>query len=435
MFTFQHQKKYSFVVSYTFFFLLLPSLFLISCGLSCGVRKDLIPVCNDHLGKLPEEAKQKYRKLCNMLDDASVRKLEQHIRPMDDIGKLEQYIGSKLKEEENYKTLREFLPAHQAAALKTQVEAAKSLEERGRFINEYWNTIKIFHACNDDTRCHYSGLIKALPKEEAAQLKVKMVQCKTVVEIEELVKAKLPKQIQDLDNAATEQIMKLSDKALANVLQQALAQEQTKDAAAPASLLPETLEGEEPKPTDGEEPSTPDITNPSKESNDDKDVDASKTPSKTAPILDLNTMIADQLEKDLRKRKEENEDDGWGRKLPLQGQERKDFLNRMITFEKTTEKKMGGEDVLKELFNNTNDGNIRNFLRVYNECFSDQEQINLLQTMIALYRDSKALTIRLSNTSTPLGIGDQWALLRKTKEPVPSLSLLLKMQTCLSNLQ
>ncbi|MBX9889649.1 MAG: hypothetical protein K2X94_00020 [Amoebophilaceae bacterium] len=377
------------------------------------------------MSKLSEEDQQNYRKLSSMLDDASVKKLEQDIRHVDDL-ELGEYIRLQLEGEQNYKKLLELLPADQSTALKMQVEKVKSLAERRSCIDEWWSTIRIFNSCDEETKRYYMGLIKALPKEEANQLKVAMRQCDTKQKIDALVRKKLPKKIQDLDHKAQAQIIKLSPDALAKILQQASPQQKKKDVADPASPVPKT-----PDEADPEMPETPDEdgeesnTKDSSDATDDEVVDLTKTASTTDSMVDIEKIIADELEKD----EEKEEDDGWGDKLPLSGKERKAFLSRTICFEADR----SSSDALKELFRNTPDDNIANFLTVYNKDLTQKEGDDLLKLMIALYKVQPTLTLRLSNTSKPIGSGDKLTLLRTAS--ISELKLLLKLQGYLLALQ
>lgn len=431
MLTRQKQKRYSF---FLFPFIIALSIFFTSCD---GVRNDLIPSRNSMLGSLPKKSAEAYLELSNLLDDSGKTKLEKSTMGIRHLDELITFIDSRLQNQKDYADLVKLLPKREGAALKVAFERANFYKKK-EFVDQGLEELNMIRNATIQSRNNYIDLLKILPEEESIKLKNSISECTNQPEINILIQSKLPKKLKNLGEDTQQKLAKLSDKERGKIMVGAMKAEgfsinpliQKKEQSstnnnikpAPNSHENNVKVEDKAKKTkmELEQQDKPPITNASAA---DATEDYTTLFSSDQDINALvNAKTQESNEHDANE--EDPPKDSWGTKLPLKSEERQRFLMLIMQFSQSDQKK------LKELFDEAEPISIQNFLSVYEQGFNMDEHVELLSTMIYLYKGWPSLTIKLCNNPTSLGTGDKIKLFRNTT--TYQLSLLSKLDALLS---
>jgi hypothetical protein len=402
---------------------------------SCGVRKDLIPSQNKTLGQLPKQNKKAYQKLYNLLDEASKEKLERSVNKIQDVDALCVFIETNLRAQQTYQTLRTILPKGKRAQLMQAVQNADQLEVINTLIQESAALdLQSFQACSLETQQNCMDLLHILPKEQAHALKEAISNCTGSIEVEALIKSKLPHKLQVLDVSTKQAFIKLPEAERKAILVKALQEEH--NASKLQGNIPlskqEDLEQADPLKSPIASQATNDPKHqatgaPSPLLNDPNAAGASDSTSTMPPSfsgLDLERLVMQTEREGKAQPAVDVPQDTWGTKLPLQGQAREHFLDLVLQFSHSDQAK------LKELFDKAKSISIRNFLSVYDTGFKPEESVALVGTMIYLYKGWPDLTLKLCNNPHSLSTGDKLIIFRKTSDK--QLKLLTRLNQLLS---
>ncbi|WP_419241020.1 hypothetical protein [Cardinium endosymbiont of Nabis limbatus] len=327
-----------------------------------GVRKELIPKRNELVRNISEKAKERYRKLFDIAEnDGAQKKLEEAINHIKNQDDLEKFIHQRYERTQMYRDLLAILPKNEAIALKNNIDQAGSQDE-----------------------------------------------------VDELIALKFPTAFKQLDDSNKEKFFNLADDGRKKVLKNLMQQSDT-------TMLPAHQKTGATTPHAHQKADV--ITPPPHEKTDTTTPPAHQKTDATAPPPDQKPKDISQLIKEQQqiqqKKGDDTPQDSWGTKLPLKGDERKRFLNLINIFSQSD------QNYLKELFNQTGLGSLKNFFKVFFTGFSEDERIGLLETMIILYKDNKDLALTLCNNPKSLsgwnkgriglliGIGYRTSLLKK----------------------
>lgn len=429
MLTRQKQKWYSF---FLFPFIIALSIFFTSCD---GVRQDLIPSRNSMLANLPQKNAEAYLELSNLLDDNGKTKLEKTTMGIHNLDELITFIDSSLQDHKDYADLVKLLPKREGVALKAAFERA-NFEKKKALVDKRLEELNMIRNATIQSRNNYIDLLKILPEEESIKLKNSISECTNQAEINSLIQSKLPKRLKNLGEDTQQKLAKLSDKEREKIMVGAMKAEgfsinpliqkkelsSTKHNTTPAPHGNNVKIGDKAEKTkmELEQQDKPPIINASAAD------DTTDYTTLFSSDEDINALVDAKIQEcnEHAANEEDTLKDSWGTKLPLKGQDRQDFLMLIMQFSQSDQKK------LKELFDEAEPISIRNFLSVYEQGFSKSERVELLSTMIYLYKGWPSLTIKLCNNPTSLTTGDKFQLFRKTTKY--QLSLLTTLDALLS---
>ncbi|TDG95115.1 hypothetical protein [Cardinium endosymbiont of Culicoides punctatus] len=401
MLTEQKRKKRMFF-SFSFILILVCSVFLTGCG---GVQSELIPARNLELKKLPEKSKEAYLELSSLLDDDGKLILEKEIKHISKQDELRTFIDSRLFIQRNYVKLVKLLPEHEVVSLKKEFQKFKStdLQKTDQMLTQRLNDFNILLSTNAQTQNMYIALLKSLQEEESIHLKHSVVQCKNQSEIDELLESKLPKKLKLVDKNIQKKLARLSDSDRIKII----------TSARKAEGLPHSVRHYASVADVGSHGSTQ-----VKDEFQDKNKEDDTILFYSDQVMDIDILLDEKLQEPT-----EHKDD-WGDKLPLQGENRKRFLMLIMEFGHADQK------VLKELFDKAEEESIYNFLSVYETGFNKSERVELLATLIYLYKGWPSLTLKLCNNPTALSMGDKFTIFKKTTKN--QLNLLTQLDAVLS---
>lgn len=359
-------KKYSFLLHY-FFFLLLQSI-LASCG---GIRHDLIPEPNLLLRKLPDEQSEAYLQLTQMLNEVGKKKLEKIINKITTVDELSGFIDDSLQTRKAYMDLIKWLPKYEGLQLQKELKAVADPKEVKSLIDQSSSGLKVIQSANLTHQCFYKDLLQVLPENQSMELKTEVSKCNNQHELDQLISSKLPQQLKVLDDKAKQDLITSPTTERQSILVNAMQKE-----GLPTNTLP--------------------ILNQSNH------IMASVTQNRLS-ATDKSVQEGAPVEN------VDMPEDGWGAKLPLQGDERKAFLKLVVAFALSDQKE------LKNLFDDIHAVSIKNFLYVYNKHFSIEEQSDLLQTIIYLYKGWPKTTIQLCNDPDSLSFCRKMTIFNRTQ--------------------
>ena len=390
---------------------------LISCS---GVRKDMIPSRNDMLGKLTDEGQEAYLELMEIAEEDISVKLEARIQSIQILDQLQDFIKDQLQAQKKYKQLLDFLPKSEAIELKKKIAETRTLEEGADIIEQQLNQFSLLQSTKHQQL--YVDLVQVLPDDQTIQLKSNILGCANTNQIDQLILSKLPASFKKLDNDCQASFRDLSPVRRQKILIESM--KPIADSGHDASAIDNNnLE---------DEPNAQIFAKSNKNAlsiDKQRDSPCTNGHSNDSAIASPNTakddirLLIDKVAKeDLN-----NEDipvDSWGSKLPLRGKERKDFFKLIMQFPQSDQK------TLKKLFDLAEEISIQNFLLVYATGFNVEERINLLSTMIYLYKLDKNLTIKLCNDPESLSTYDEMSIWKKTN--TNQLNLLKKLRDLLN---
>ncbi|WP_339044668.1 hypothetical protein [Cardinium endosymbiont of Tipula unca] len=387
------------------------------------------------LGDLPKKSAKAYLELSNLLDDQDKTRLEKSIMAIRHSDELIAFIDSRLQIQKNYIDLVKLLPKREGIALKEKFESA-NFEQMTALVMQGLKELSVIHNATIQSRNNYIDLLKILPEEAALELKNSIAKCTNQAEIDTLIKSKLPNKLKNLDQATQQKLAKLPDSEREKIMVGAMKAE--------GATINPSIENKKPSSTKNNAPPTPNAHENNMKVEDKAEktkvelAQQDKTPTinESADATedyttlfssdqDINVLVNAKIQESNAHANEENTpQDSWGTKLPLKGNMRQQFLMLIMQFSQPDQKK------LKELFDEAEPVSIQNFLSVYDQGFSMSERVELLSTMIYLYKGWPSLTIKLCNNPTSLGTGDKINLFRNTTRP--QLSLLTKLDALLS---
>ncbi|CDG49652.1 Hypothetical protein CHV_a0337 [Cardinium endosymbiont cBtQ1 of Bemisia tabaci] len=336
---------------------------------SCNrVRMDLIPKRNTILGTLSEDGKTKYLKLVSINDDTGKKKIEEAIRNIKTPDALEKFIDISIENQTIYNRLLKLLPKSERPSFQAYFHQA-DLDAQTKLIKQNKKLLDQINRSSGEQ--HYIDLLEIVSNEEAIALKNKILNATKPEEINQLITSTLPNPFQQLSDDNKAILSKIKDDARQEILKSIHCNSQK----------------------DG-------IVN-----------------------HDLDALIKQKEQAQSKKDKEAVPADGWGPKLSLEGEERRQFLFSIIEFPQSD------QNSLKDLFDKVDPDSISNFLSVYYSGFNKKERIELLSTIIYLYKGWPELTIKLCNTPSSLSLFDKFGLFRKTQKH--QLELLTKLDELL----
>lgn len=374
---------------------------------SCnGVRHELMPKRNVILDKLSEKSKGDYLILTQIIpNDHEKKQLEEKVNTIENPCDLEKFIQQSFENYIAYNNLLRLLLEPEQTELK-QKFAKSDLDGQVKLLDQSLRPLKMLQNAPVSTQQNYIDLLKILPDSRAIALKTEIVQATSLYEVDRLVASCLPNSFKQLDDNHKEVLSKLSDHERQEILKVAMQQNDTKD-----GFDMHTGQEQSSKVKPNHTPTAPNTPN-----------DAHLTISASKP--DINKLIEQKVKAQQDKGEKGIPQDGWGTKLPLIGEARKQFLNSIIQFSQSDHK------ALKELFDKANAGSIENFFYVFFTGFSQDERIELLATMIYLYRLCPALTIKLCNEPISVSCFEKLRLYHNTTGN--QLNLLKKLDKLLS---
>ncbi|MGI2298323.1 hypothetical protein ACRRVB_00625 [Candidatus Cardinium hertigii] len=337
---------------------------------SCnGVRTELIPKRNPILGKLSEKGKTKYIELLGINDDAGKQKIEKAICNIKTRDDLENFINNNLENHRSYNRLLKFLPKPERPSFQTYFNKA-DLNGQAKLIKQNEKLLQQIQLTSIECQQHYIDLLEIVSNQKAIELKNKILDATKPEEIKQLIISTLPNPFHKLNDHEKASLSQLPDHDRQEILKSIHCNSQ-KDGVVhhhPGALIKQKEQAQPKK---------------------DKVVSA----------------------------------DGWGPKLSLEGEERKQFLFSIMEFSQAD------QNSLKELFDKVKRDSIDNFLSVYHTGFNKQERIELLGTIIYLYKGWPTLTIKLCNAPSSLSWFDKFGLFKKTQKY--QLNLLTKLDALL----
>lgn len=373
MFNRQEEKRCSCFTHY-FLFYVIPIIYLF-CTSCFGVREELIPERNKNISNLPEGVKEMYAIINHSLNDHQKEQLQEKVSSIKDLAALAEYIKKTYKFYKIHKEQVKLYPKSERDALEENFnENICCLNKIEKIINESVNRFKGINNASNQTRQTYIDLLEILPEGEAMKLKNKIISTTNSEHLKQLIKSNNP--FEKLDENTKKTMTQLPDKKRQNILKKEYPLLKDKDEG--SAITVSCLEG----------------------LNDDEDKDENKAIPQ----------------------------DGWGDKLSLEGQERKEFLIHIMEFSISDQKK------LKDLFDKAEKGSIINFFEIYfnYKIFNKDERIELLSTMMYLYKALPDLTIKLCNEPEKVTQWEKFQLFKKTNST--QLKLLQKLEKGLQDL-
>jgi len=335
---------------------------------SCnGVRSELIPKRNTVWTGVSEKGKEKYLQLLQMNDETGQEKIHQAISNIKTPDALENFINKSTENQTIYNILLKLLPKSERPLFQTCFYQA-DLDAQAKVINENEKLLQQIQLTPIESQQHYIDLLEIVPNQKAIELKNKILNATKPEEINQLIRSTLPNPFQRLNDDEKASLSQVPDHDRKEILKSIHFNSQKGGVA-----------------------------------NDQ-----------------LGALIKQKEQAQPQKDKAAGD---WGPKLSLEGEERKQFLFSIMEFPQSD------QNALKDLFNKVNQDSIDNFLSVYQEGFNKQERIELLGTIIYLYKGWPALTIKLCNMPSSLSCFEKLGLYRKTKKN--QLDLLTKLENLL----
>ncbi|WP_250238361.1 hypothetical protein [Cardinium endosymbiont of Oedothorax gibbosus] len=357
-----------------------------------------MPKRNKLLGSLPGKSKKDYLILIQMMDDREREQLEQEVKTIKDLDVLKNFIKKSLQNRRAYDNLLKRLPKPERIALEQKLAKVADPDGQVKLIDQHSNELQVIENAFMPDRQHYIDLVEVLPDDQAIALKNKIVQATSPNEVGQLIASWLPESFKQLNDHAKEKLSKLPDHERQKILKAAMSQNGKKG---------------------GLDMHTATVT-------EKTSVDPAALPPSYEEATGPNTDSISQL--DIHKLIEQMDggipQDGWGPKLPLEGEEREEFVLLIMEFSESHQK------VLKELFDKADRHSIANFFAVFFGGFNEKERIELLATIIYLYKVDPLLTIKLCNNPASVGWWDRFSLYKKTNPT--QLNLLKKLDELLS---
>ncbi|TSJ80708.1 MAG: hypothetical protein NMK33_04585 [Candidatus Cardinium sp.] len=325
-----------------------------------------MPERNLTLGKISEEAKEDYLTLFQMLnDDDEKKQMEQTIKRIKNPDDLENCIQKIIPIHQKYNDIKELLTKREQEELQNQWKKYSDIKDidnqikhKKELIAQYERELKLIKDAPMLTRQHYIDLLKVLPEAESVKFKNDIAHADSLDKIDKLIASKLPEKFKQLDANDKESFSQLPDGKRQEMLRNSINQSSTTESS----------------------PTTP------------------KEATAATQVLDIKKLIKDAVQ-DHQGQKDQDDDipkDGWGKKLPLEGDQRNEFLKLILELDTKSQQD------LKKLFDKTEQISIENLFSVFFEEFSRTERITLLITLIFIYRNNSTLAMIISNSPEKL---------------------------------
>ncbi|MGI2257232.1 hypothetical protein ACRRVD_01510 [Candidatus Cardinium hertigii] len=338
---------------------------------SCnGVRSELIPKRNTVWTGVSEKGKGNYLKLLQMNDKTGQEKIYKAISNIKTADALESFIKKNIENQTNYNKLLKLLPQSERRSFQKDFDQA-DLDTQAKLINQNEKLLQQIQLISIECQQHYIDLLQIESNEKiATKLKKDILNATKPEEINQLITSILPNPLQQLNDDAKASLSQLPDHDRQEIL---------------------------------------------------KSIHCNSQKGRVASD-DLGALIKQKEQAQAKKDKAVPADD-WGSKLSLEGKQRKQFLFSIMEFSASD------QNSLKDLFDKVDPDSISNFLSVYYSGFNTKERIELLSTIIYLYKGWPNLTIKLCNTPSSLSWLDKLGLFQKTQKH--QLKLLTKLDELL----
>lgn len=335
-----------------------------------GVRSELIPKRNIVLSGISEKGKERYLQLLQMNDEVEKGKIQKAISNIKTTDALENFIEKSIENQTIYNKLLKLLPKSERPAFQAHFHQA-DLDAQAELIKENEKLLQQIQLTSIECQQQYIDFLQVeSDQEKTIELKKKILHATKPEEINQLITSTFPNLLQQLNDDAKESLSQLPDHDRQEILKTIHLNSQKSG-----------------------------VTNDH-----------------------LGGLIKQKQQAQLKKDKAVLTDE-WGPKLSLEGEERKQFLFSIMEFPQAD------QNALKDLFDKVNPDSIQNFLSVYHTGFNKKERIELLGTIIYLYKGWPPLTIKLCNTSSSLSNFDRLSIWKKTRSD--QVTLLTKLDELL----
>jgi len=416
MFPFQnHRKKYACTSNFLFYCILCVCAL---CSTNCGFwKRSLVPTSARLLAELDDEQKKSYKELYDLLEEPQKNKINHQVQQRPDKDDLVIFITQMLTLQKRYHSYRQIFLTKDANKLQKEVKAVTDYTRMDQLINHYYRENKVyvdnFDACDEETKSNYRALLKSMVAEEADRCKAEMMECQELETFKQRVEAKLPASLKQLSTTQKQQISNLPDEQRSNLLKAM----KEKDDAEIGSEVPTSSEGDD-TPSNPKDPNdavavlvTPTIS-----------TNRNPTAPSSAAGLSIDQLIKDNLAEATKK-----QEDGWGSKLTLEGEDRKLFLADIALVDPNL---MGA---LKKLFAIADDNSVHNFSEAYKSGkLHPRERVGLLVTLGKIYHEHPSIGLKICNNPSSIGSWDKMNIY--TSVGSEGTGLLTKLQNTINSM-
>ena len=393
-----------------------------------GPRTDLIPKINSALSELSDTSKKEYITINEMLRPDQKKKFKQKIDTISKPDDLQSFIKKMHQNCIDYNDLLKLLTKSERTELTKKFdEVIIDVDAQAKLIEETSRPLQMIEDATMQNKQDYIDLLELLPDNKAIALKNKIVKFTNPKDADQFIKSQFDTLFKQLDDKTKAALSKLRDTKRQEVLRKIMNDNAKKDShtgkvtgnnqtVAQTNNQNSSASKEEQQ---NEVPSNNQSTNPGTPNNSDSTTSSSE--------LDVDKLIQnaeEEEEKEEEAKKNQDIQDDWGPKIPLEGDARKEFKTSMIVFDPEDQKKF------KELADQVDPGSMINFFYAYENGFNKEERIELLSTIITLYKGKPELTIKMCNRPNNLSWGDTFAI--GMCLGLAGVKPLYKLQACLS---